>query len=74
MTTCLSLVAALWSYYEAWRNNSFKDTDSDGEPLRPCPSISRTRRVKDADYGTRMSLLNDYKHGSTAYAERKPSQ
>lgn len=74
MTACPSLVAVLWSYYETWRANSFKDIDADGEVLRPQPSRSRMRRVKDADYGTRMSLLNDYTHGSVTYAERKPSQ
>lgn len=73
MTACPLLVIALWSYYEAWRDNGFKDIDADGASLRPRPSGSRMRRVKDADYGTRMSLLNDYKHGSSAHAERKPS-
>lgn len=71
MTACSLLAAALWSYYEAWRDNGFKDIDADGDRLRPRPSVSRMRRVKDADYGTRMSLLNDYKHGSVAHAERK---
>jgi hypothetical protein len=72
MIACPSLVAALWSHYETWRDNGFKDIDADGGVLRPRPSRSRMRRVKDADYGARMSLLNDYKHGSTAHAERKP--
>lgn len=71
MTSCPYLAAVLWSYYLAWRDNGFKDIDADGERLRPRASASRMRRVKNADYGTRMSLLNDYKHGSVALAEKK---
>jgi hypothetical protein len=71
MTACPMLVVVLWSFYEAWRDNGFKDVDADGATLRPRPSLSRMRRVKDGDLGTRMSLMNDYKQGSMVYAEGK---
>lgn len=71
MTRSPLLVVWLWHAYEAWRDNGFKDIDADGVTFRPQPSVSRTRRLKRGDYGARMSMLNDYKHGSEAYAERK---
>lgn len=72
MRACPLLAAWLWFAYEAWRDNNFKDIDADGATFRPRPSISRMRRLKANDYGTRMSLFNDYKSGSVAHAERKP--
>lgn len=72
MRACPTLAFVLWLHYETWRDNSFKDIDADGATLRPTPSRSRMRRVKSGDYGTRMSLLNDYKTGSTAIAQHKP--
>lgn len=68
---CPLLAAAFWSCYEVWRDNGFKDIDADGDRLRSRPSVSRMRRVKGSDLGARMSLLNDYKHGSVAHAEEK---
>ena len=69
MPRCATLAMVLWAFYEAWRDNGFKDIDAGGVRLRPRPSISRMRRVKDGDYGARMSLMNDYKRGSVAHAE-----
>jgi hypothetical protein len=66
-----TLSAALWSALVAWRDNSFKNIDADGAPFRFRPSLSRMRRVKHGDYGMRMALLNDYKHGSVLHAENQ---
>jgi hypothetical protein len=68
---CPTLSAMLWSHYTAWRDNNFKDIDADGDAFRPRPSLSRMRRLKHGDYGTRMSLLNDYKYGSVLHAEKQ---
>jgi len=64
-----AMAATLWSYYQAWAYNNFKNIDSDGERLRPRPSKSRMRRLKSGDYGSAMSLLNRYKVGSTELEE-----
>lgn len=61
----------LWSWFVTWRDNGFKDIDADGTALRPRPSLSRMRRLKRGDYGTRMSLLNNYKHGSVQHRENQ---
>lgn len=59
MRTCPTLALVLWLYYEAWRDNGFKNVDADGAVFRPQVSVSRMRRVKEGDYGARMSLLNN---------------
>jgi hypothetical protein len=71
MRACPVLSALLWSAFAAWRDNGFKNIDVDGAPFRPRPSLSRMRRLKRGDYGTRMTLLNDYKHGSVQHAEKQ---
>jgi hypothetical protein len=71
MMTCPVLATALWLAFVAWRDNGFKNIDADGAPFRPRPSLSRMRRVKHGDYGTRMTLMNDYKHGSVQHAENQ---
>ena len=59
MSTCSLLASWLWFAYEAWRDNGFKNVDADGATFRPQVSVSRMRRVKEGDYGARMSLLNN---------------
>lgn len=65
------LAVWLWFAYAAWCDNGFKNIDADGSVFRPRPSVSRMRRLRVDDYGTRMSMLNDYKSGSVTHAERK---
>lgn len=68
MRRCRVTASVLWAWYEVWRDNGFKDTNADGDRLRPRPSRSRLRRVKADDYGAKMASLNAYVHGSKEHA------
>lgn len=59
MTACPLLVAVLWSWYETWRDNGFKDIDTYGDRLQPRSAMSCMRRVRGTDLDACTGLSNN---------------